>query len=120
MEGNYHTVNGEGEQNITGLQNLGTDYSTVVGNYSSVDIVNIHAKDGSKADNRIMSSSTTTPRSDTQRPEEETSNNLKHVTAGCHVEYAVVDKYGRTHDQNIKHVTAPNDSNVEYAVIDKK
>ncbi|XP_063402214.1 uncharacterized protein LOC134686477 [Mytilus trossulus] len=119
MEGDYHTVELEGKQKRTGIQNLGSDNSVDGGNYSSIDIVNIHGLDGSKPDNRIKSKSATTPRSETQRPEKETSNTLKHVTEDSYVEYAVVDKSGRT-DQNIKHISAPNDSNVEYAIIDKK
>ncbi|XP_052088031.1 uncharacterized protein LOC127725216 isoform X2 [Mytilus californianus] len=121
MEGDYHTVDLERKQNRTGIQTFGGDYSAVDGNYSSIDIVNMPVKDGSKTNNKIKSTSTTTDRSETQRTEEETSNNLKHVTpmANSNVEYAVVDNRG-TSDKKVKHVTAPNDSNVEYAVIDKK
>ncbi|XP_076079183.1 uncharacterized protein LOC143049425 [Mytilus galloprovincialis] len=119
MEGDYHTVELEGKQNRTGIQNLGSDYSVDDGKYSSIDIVNIHGIDGSKTDNRIKTKSATTPRSEIQSPEKEMSNTLKHVTEGSNVEYAVVDKSGRT-DQNIKHISAPNDSTVEYAIIDKK
>ncbi|CAC5372610.1 unnamed protein product [Mytilus coruscus] len=63
----------------------------------------------------------TTSRSETQRIKEGTSNNLKHVTSiaeSNNVGYSVVDK-SRT-DEKVKHITALNDSNVEYAVIDKK
>ncbi|CAC5372617.1 unnamed protein product [Mytilus coruscus] len=120
MEGDYHTVDGEGNQNRNGIQNLGSDYNAVDGNYSSIDIVNMPVKDGSKTNNEIKSTSTTIPRPETQRTEEETSNDLKHVTpmANSNVEYAVVDKRVIS-DKKVKHVTAPNDSSVEYAVIDK-
>ncbi|CAG2217700.1 unnamed protein product [Mytilus edulis] len=121
MEGDYHTVELEGTQIRTGTQNLGTDYSAVDGNYSSVDIINVHPKDSSKTDSKIRLTSNTTPRSVIQQNEEEMDNTVNHVTpiAGSNVEYAVVDKRGIT-DKNVKHVTAPNDSNVEYAVIDKQ
>ncbi|CAG2237784.1 unnamed protein product [Mytilus edulis] len=75
MEGDYHTVKLEGTKNRTGIQKLGSDNSAVDGNYSSIAIVNIHAKDGSKTDSRMKSSSTTTPRLETQRTEEETRKN---------------------------------------------
>lgn len=119
MEGDYHTVELEGKQNRTGKHYLGSDYNTVDGNYSSVDVVNMPLHEGSKSDNNIMSDPTTSPSSKIQRTEEETSNNLKHVTAGVNAEYAIVNKSKNT-DQNIKHVTAPDDSNIEYAVVDKK
>ncbi|VDI25836.1 Hypothetical predicted protein [Mytilus galloprovincialis] len=118
MEGNYHTVELEGKQNRPGIQNCDSDYSAVDGNYSCVDIVNMPLHEGSKSDSNIKSTPTTSPTSEIQRTEEETSNNLKHVTAGSNAEYAIVNKSSRT-DQNIKHVTAPSDSNVEYAVVDK-
>ncbi|VDI64983.1 Hypothetical predicted protein [Mytilus galloprovincialis] len=121
MEGDYHTVEVEGKPYSTEKQNFGSDYSAVDGNYSSVDIVNMPAKDCSKTDNKIKSSSITTPSSEIQRTEEDTSTNVKHVTpmADSNVEYAVVDKSGIT-GKKVKHISAPNDSNVEYAVIDKK
>ncbi|CAG2217701.1 unnamed protein product [Mytilus edulis] len=85
MEGDYHTVELHGKQGLNGLQNIESDYSKVDGNYSSIDIVNI-PKTGIK----IKS-----PESETQRPEEGMSNNIKHGTSGSSVEYAVVDKTGR-------------------------
>lgn len=123
MEGDYHTVEIQGKQS-SGIQNVVADSSSVDGNYTSIDIVNMSAKDGFKTDRKIKSTFNTTPSkciSVKQQSEEEKSNNVKHVTpiAGNTVEYAVVEKRGIT-DKNIKHIAAPNDSNVEYAVIDKK
>ncbi|XP_076079319.1 uncharacterized protein LOC143049603 [Mytilus galloprovincialis] len=117
MEGNHHTVDIENKQN-PGIQIFDSDYSTVDGNYSSVEIVNMHLHEGSDNDRNIKSTSTTSPRSEIKRTEEEPGNNLKDVTAGSNAEYAIVNKTTRT-GQNIKHVTAPFESTVEYAVVDK-
>ncbi|XP_071137453.1 uncharacterized protein [Mytilus edulis] len=118
MEGNHHTVDIENKQN-PGIQIFDSDCSTVDGNYSSVEIVNMHFHEGSDNDRNIKSTSTTSPRSEIKRTEEEPGNNLKDVTAGSNAEYAIVNKTTRT-GQNIKHVTAPFESTVEYAVVDKK
>ncbi|CAC5372609.1 unnamed protein product [Mytilus coruscus] len=64
MEGDYHTVDLERKQNRSGIHTFDGDYSAVDGNYSSVDIVNMPVKDGSKTDNKIKSTSTSTPKSE--------------------------------------------------------